>query len=191
MLVFFDIETIRDISELPNLKDIERYQDKLNFMPEFNKIFCISVGYIADDGYQIKTYSWDESEIINQFFNVAKAHDLSWFNIKWFDIPFVVKRAVKLWIAIPQRLKLFGKKPWDMENIIDICEIWKHMGYNTASLDVTCRHLWVKSSKDWIDGSQVQQFVDDGRWDEVIHYCEEDVRATIDVYQKLKEFNFM
>lgn len=57
MLVFFDIETIRDVSELPNEKDIERYQDKINFMPEFNKIFCISVGYIADDGYQIKTYS--------------------------------------------------------------------------------------------------------------------------------------
>lgn len=191
MIVFFDIETVRDDTLTPNENDLERYSDRINFMPEFNKIFCISVWYIADDGYQIKTFSWYETEIVNQFFDVAKAHDLSGFNIKWFDIPFVVKRAVKLGIPVPQKLKVFGKKPWEVGGIIDICEAWKHIWYNTASLDVTCRHLGIKSSKDGIDGSQVQDFVDQWKWDEVIRYCEEDVRATMDIYKKLTELNFM
>lgn len=43
MIVFFDIETVRDDTLTPNENDLERYSDRINFMPEFNKIFCISV----------------------------------------------------------------------------------------------------------------------------------------------------
>jgi hypothetical protein len=51
MIIFFDIETISSFkkenrndsvksTELFLLK--EKYQEKINFMPEFNKILCIS-----------------------------------------------------------------------------------------------------------------------------------------------------
>ena len=47
-MIFFDIETVsifdknvrklnEDIYKIPK----EKYEDKLNFMPEYNRIFCI------------------------------------------------------------------------------------------------------------------------------------------------------
>jgi len=46
MIIYFDIETISDgenINEFDHDKLFERYGEKLNFMPEFNRIFTIAV----------------------------------------------------------------------------------------------------------------------------------------------------
>jgi predicted PolB exonuclease-like 3'-5' exonuclease len=60
-----------------------------------------------------------------------------------------------------------------------------------ASLDIVCQHLWIVTPKNWIDGSQVQAFFNEWRGEEIKRYCEEDVRATMDLYCKFKELNFI
>jgi hypothetical protein len=55
MIIFFDIETISSFKKENRDDSIksteffllkEKYQEKLNFIPEFNKILCISIGFI-------------------------------------------------------------------------------------------------------------------------------------------------
>lgn len=183
-------ENLEKYREYRNLK--EKYEDKLNFMPEFNKILTIAVWYQFQDKIQVKNLEWSEEEQIKQFFEFAKVQKLAWYNIKWFDIPFIVKRAVKLWIEIPNQLKAFDKKPREFDNIIDLYEVWKHIWYSSCSLDVLCNFLWITSPKDfWIDWSQVQEFYDNKKEKEIIEYCKRDVEATVKVYDYFKSINLI
>lgn len=188
MKIFFDIETVSNGMDIP-----EQYTDRGAFMPEFNKIICISAWYTWEQGIILKSYTWDETGILTEFFDsICKPSNSLWgFNIKWFDIPFIVKRALHHGIKIPDTLKAFWKKPWEVSGIFDIYEAYKHIGYNGANLDTVCKHLWVETSKDWIDWSQVQKFYDDGKFEDIVRYCEQDVRATIQIAEKLSALNFI
>jgi predicted PolB exonuclease-like 3'-5' exonuclease len=195
-LLFFDIETVNsfwllDKDEIQAWKD--KYPDRINFMPEFNKIITICVWKILPDG-NIETMSidWeDEEEMIKKFFDMIQNHTLVWFNIKNFDIPFLVKRALFWEIKIPDSLKLWWKKPWDVNNVIDLYEVYKHMGRDSCSLGILCDFLYIPSPKDSIDGSQVQSIYDQWWLPQIIFYCREDVRASAQVYQKFVEFNLL
>lgn len=198
-IIFFDIETIsiftkeeREQKEFSFLQ--EKYWDKLNFMPEFNKILCISIWFKTTNWWVVsRSYSWDEKEIIEKFFEAIKWRNICWFNIKGFDNPFIIKRALKYWIEIPGALKMFWKKPWEMDHIIDLQEVYKSGVFSSYSnLDLVCTYLWITSPKNgWIDGSQVQEFYDKWKEKDIILYCERDVRATINVYDYFKEFNLI
>ena len=168
MILFLDIETVSD-DTIDRWAYLDRYAEKINFMPEFNRVFCISIWYEDSDWERkYKTLSWDEQKIISDFFDIIKNYTVCWFNIKMFDIPFIIKRAMKCWISIPSRFRVFYKKPWEIEGMLDLYDAYKHIGINSATLYLACNHLWVESSKDWIDGSMVQNYVDSWRWDEVI-----------------------
>jgi len=173
----------------------EKYQDKLNFMPEYNKILCISCWYIHNDTWEIitKSISWAEEDVINKFFEFIGWRQISGWNILWFDIPFIIKRALYYKIKIPESLKFYWRKPWDMTHIIDLKDIYKNWVYWAfCSLDLACKFLWITSPKDkWIDWSQVQEFYDNWKEKEIIEYCERDVKATIEVYNYFKEFNLI
>jgi len=163
-------------------------------MPEYNKILCISAWYINNnDEIVIKTFSWDEKTTIQEFFNAIEKNNISWYNIKWFDIPFIIKRALNHQIAIPNSLKFFWKKPWELEHIIDLLEVYKNWVFNSfSSLDLVCNFLWITSPKDkGIDWSQVQEFYDLWKEKEIIEYCERDVKATIEVYNYFKLYNLI
>ncbi len=195
MNLFFDIETVLDttVPEELLVKAREKNEKQFDFLPEYHKILCISVGYIdGNNEKKIKTLTWDEVDIISDFQSMVKANTLIWFNISWFDIPFIVKRGLKYGLMVPSGLKTFGKKPWDMLNIVDLYQVYKMTGYNSASMDAVCKFLDIQSSKDeWIDGSLVQSFHDQWRDQEIYDYCERDVSATIDIYDKFKLLNFI
>jgi predicted PolB exonuclease-like 3'-5' exonuclease len=103
------------------------------------------------------------------------------YNIKGFDIPFIVKRAVILGIKIPNTLKPYGKKPWEMTGIDDLYEVWKHMSGKACSLDTLCGALNIPTPKDKMNGAQVDDYFRDGRLDEIVEYCVKDVQACVKV----------
>lgn len=194
-ILFFDIETVLDdhITDDFTIDSLrEKHWENFDFMPEFHKILTICIGKIDLDG-SIVTRSIDgtEIEIIWQFLDMIRSNVLCWFNIKWFDIPFIVKRALHHGFVIPGSLKLFGKKPWDMENMLDLYEVYKHTGYKSGSLDTICKFLSIPTPKQWIDGSQVQKFHDEWKDGEIVTYCMNDVEATIRVYEKFKALNLI
>lgn len=197
-ILFFDIETILDESK--NREDIfakrdtmrEELQKQFDFMPEFHQILTISVGIFKQDGTKIiRNLEGAENMQIEKFFELSEKYNLCGFNIKGFDIPFIIRRALHLGIKIPNSLKLFGKKPWDMTNFIDLKEIYRHTGMMSASLDVVCYNLNIPTPKDWIDGSQVQDFHDRKEDKKILEYCCRDVEATMEVYKKFKDLNLI
>ena len=195
----YDQSTILSIDTLTIMKD--KFWENFDFMPEFHSILTICVGKIEADGnIATKNLAGTEKEMIEQFFALTEYTDwrkvlpntLCWFNIKSFDIPFIVKRALAHWIKIPHYFKLFWKKPWDMENFLDLYEVYKHTWFKACSLDTLCKFLDIPTPKRWwIDGSQVQQYHDEWRDWEIVTYCMNDVEATARVYQRFTELNLI
>lgn len=191
MIIFFDIETISDWDYKE--KYIELYWDKINFLPELNKILTICLWTETKEWIIIKNLEWDEKTQIIWFFNAIKWNKLSWFNIKKFDIPFIIKRALYYQLEIPNDLKIYWKKPWEIDNVIDLQEIYNYwIFWAIWNLDLICNFIWITSPKSWnIDWSQVQEFYNNWKWNEIIDYCKRDVIATIELYNYFKKYNLI
>ena len=51
--------------------------------------------------------------------------------------------------------------------------------------------LGIASPKDGMDGSQIQQAYDDGKLDDIVHYCMADVVATKNLFDKFVTLNLL
>jgi predicted PolB exonuclease-like 3'-5' exonuclease len=163
----------------------------------YGKIVCISFGYFHeknDDGYTINSIFNDDEEILMKeiqklFIKVSKKHlILSGFNINGFDIPWIVHKLNKYNLAIPPVLKIYGKKPWELQSF-DLFNEWKST-YSTykflPSFDEVCYELGVPSPKDKIDGSKVHHtYWEENDLPSVVKYCEGDVYSTMLVAEKM------
>lgn len=190
-MIFFDIETA-SVWDIP-AKALEKYGEKLNFMPEFNQIVSIAVWQKVGRKYVVKAIKWTEAEKIKVFFDLIKWKRICGFNIRNFDIPFIVKRALYHKIAIPNDLKFFGKKPWETDHIVDLFEIYKcNVWWAPGNMDLVSNFIWIKSSKDgWVDGSMVQELWDKWETKRINEYCIDDVQGNIDIYEYFKTYNLI
>lgn len=196
MIIYFDIETIQDTENLKNFnmdKLQKKYWEKIKFSPEVTKIITITLWTDTKDWRVIKNLEWDEETQIKSFFKAIEWNIICWFNIKGFDLPFIIKRALKYWIDIPECIKFFWKKPWEMENIIDLLEVYRQNVFGSIwNLDLICNFLWITSPKDDnIDWWQVQRYFDEWKTKEILEYCKRDVEATMKVYKYFKEYNLI
>lgn len=215
-ILFLDIETVpevADFNELDNeMKDLwdhkTQYQRKDEYTPEefyeragiwaeFGKIVCISAGYFTLKGdirhFRVTSFFGDEKKILRDFSNLMNNHFgqpqhlMCGHNIKEFDIPFIARRMIINQIAIPDKLNLFGKKPWEIPHL-DTLELWKFGDYkHFTALKLLTKILGIASPKDDIDGSQVGHvFYVEKDIDRIAIYCEKDVIAVAQVFLRLR-----
>ena len=215
-ILFLDIETVPEtqyLSDLDETKQIlwelkSQYQRKDEFTAdefyeragiwaEFGKIICISVGYfnILDEArtFRVTSFHGDELTILNDFkslivshFSMSK-HLLCAHNGKEFDFPYIARRMIINNIELPNKLNLFGKKPWEVPHL-DTLDLWKFGDYKTyTSLKLLTNVLGIPSPKDDIDGSQVcRVYYEDKDIDRIITYCEKDTIAVAQVLLRLR-----
>jgi hypothetical protein len=90
-------------------------------------------------------------------------------------------------IAIPNKLNLFGKKPWEIPHL-DTLELWKFGDYkHFTSLKLMCKVLGIPSPKGDIDGSKVGHvFYVDEDIDRIVTYCEKDTIAVAQIFLRLR-----
>ncbi len=171
------------------------YQAKAGIFAEFGKIICISCGYLSDGTFRLKTiYNNDEEELltqfvalINEYYPDPKNAFLCGHNIKEFDVPYLCRRMIIHNISLPNLLDISGKKPWQVEHLLDTLEMWKFGDFkNFTSLSLLSEILSIPSPKDDIDGSQVGQVY----WNEqnlkrIADYCAKDVITTAKVFLRL------
>jgi len=215
-ILFLDIETIPQ-QELYNDLDDEmkelwqhktQYQRKDDYTPEdfyeragiwaeFGKIVCLSVGYFVNKGdirnFRVTSFFGEEKKILKDFasllndhFNLTQ-HVLCGHNAKEFDIPFIARRMIINQMTIPNKLNLFGKKPWEISHL-DTLELWKFGDYkHFTSLKLLTKILDIPSSKGDIDGSQVAKvYYVDKDIDRIVTYCEKDVIAVAQIFLRLR-----
>src|SRR5690606_24626951 len=99
-----------------------------------------------------------------------------------FDIRFIWQRAIILGVEIPDWWPI-DAKPWDDTRVVDTMTLWAGHG-NRISLDRLCRALGIPG-KDGIDGSKVWDAIVDGRLDDVVAYCDDDIRRLRSCHRKM------
>jgi len=169
------------------------YVDKSPLMPEYGKIVCVSMAYYRNDKLKMKSvYNDDEETLIIEvhkvFDNISKNTTFGncGYYIKGFDIPWLNKKMMKYGLKIPNMLRTFGVKPWDM-NTFDLAEIWRSSGtLENVSFDEMLSDLDVDSPKGDISGEDVSRvYWQDGNLERIKEYCENDVIACVDAAKKL------
>ena len=215
-ILFLDIETVpekKDYNDLSQEKQelweqksayqrkddytAEEFYDRAGIWAEFGKIVCISVGFFSFKGntrsFRVTSYHGDEISILNDFKNLLESH-FQWpdkllcaHNGKEFDFPYIARRMIINGIEIPQKLNLFGKKPWEVPHL-DTMELWKFGDYkHYTSLKLLANILNIPSPKDDIDGSQVRNvFYEENDVDRIIMYCEKDTITVAQILLRLR-----
>jgi len=215
-ILFLDIETVPEVetfSELSKEKqelyalktqyqrkeDIsaEEFYERAGIWAEFGKIICISVGYFvnidSDRSFRVKSFSGDEAQLLEAFKKLLEnhfnkpGHVLCAHNGKEFDFPYIARRMIIHNISLPEKLNLFGKKPWGVAHL-DTMDLWKFGDYkHYTSLKLLTNILGIPSPKQDIDGSQVAEvYFKEKDLNMIVEYCERD---TIAVAQLLLRFN--
>jgi len=187
---------------------IQVYDEKAAIFAEFNKIICISVGYLAYDEDEIvlkvKSYFGDnEKEILKEFSSLLKKHYnnlekyyLCGHNIKEFDCPVICRRMLIHDLELPKLLNLSRKKPWQVGHLIDTLEMWKFGDYKSyISLDLLSAVLDISSTKTNLVGSLVSRvYWEYNDIERIKLYCEQDVVTTVSVFLRLvqeKKFDYV
>lgn len=175
----------------------EDFYDRAGIWAEFGKIICISVGYfiVKSDirNFRVTSFIGEEKKILLDFNNLLDNHFsqpqhlLCGHNAKEFDIPFIARRMIINSIPIPNKLNLFGKKPWEIPHL-DTLELWKFGDYkHFTSLKLLTKILGIPSPKGDIDGSQVGHvFYVEKDIDRIVTYCEKDTIAVAQVFLRLR-----
>ena len=142
----------------------------------------IRVKSIANENEKILLQEY--IDLLNSYYNSPDflfcAH-----NGKEFDIPFLCRRILINGLKLPFILNVAGKKPWEIKHL-DTMELWKFGDFkNYTSLDLLTYIFNIPTPKDDMDGSQVAKvFYEEKNLDRIIHYCEKDVIATIQLFRK-------
>jgi len=165
----------------------ETIYDRAGIYAEFGKIICISCGYIQGSGEDrklvLKSFCGDdEVRILNDFAEMLQKWSgeadkfLCAHNGKEFDYPYICRRMIINSIAIPEALKIAGRKPWEVRHL-DTLEMWKFGDYKSfTSLKLLAKVLGIPSPKDDIDGSMVNSvYWNEKDIDRIAHYCQKDV----------------
>ncbi|HEY0091457.1 MAG TPA: 3'-5' exonuclease [Flavobacterium sp.] len=175
----------------------EDFYDRAGIWAEFGKIVCLSFGYFTLKAdirhFRVTSFFGDEAKILRDFNNLmanhfnSPQHLLCGHNAKEFDLPFIARRMIINSIPIPDKLNLFGKKPWEVCHL-DTLELWKFGDYkHFTSLKLLTKVLGIPSSKGDIDGSQVGHvFYVEKDIDRIVTYCEKDVIAVAQVFLRLR-----
>ncbi len=221
-ILFLDIETVPEFEHFSDLSKIkqelyakktqyqrkeeftaEEFYERAGIWAEFGKIICISVGFFSsfekNRTFRIKSYYSDnEKELLTEFkdllfehFSKPK-HLLCAHNGKEFDFPYIARRMIINNINLPEKLNLFGKKPWEIQHI-DTLDLWKFGDYkHYTSLSLLTNILNIPSPKDDIDGSQVAEvYYKEKNLNRIVKYCEKDTLAVVQLLLRFSNIDLL
>jgi hypothetical protein len=201
-ILFLDIETVPMVPEYDMLpeqfkklwdrkaKYLSKSQDdtsdklfeRAGIYAEFGKIICISVGYMYNRDFRIKSFYGDDelvllkefTELLNKYYN-RRDQLLCAHNGKEFDYPYIARRMLINGIPLPGIINIAGKKPWEVAHL-DTMELWKFGDYkNYTSLELLSAIFGIPTPKEDIDGSQVAEvYYKDKDLDRIVQYCQRD-----------------
>ena len=204
-----DHKYANEMSDTVTYNDL--YKKYAGLYPEFSKIVCISVGYFSSPTeFKVNAfYGKDGSEksLIEEFSEVwtrlsTNCKHIGGHNIKGFDVPFIIRRALINNITLPMVFSLYNAKPWEVVQFVDTMDMWKPLNANlgSATLDSIAAALGFKSPKDEMSGdlvSTVYHMPENvnsplKNIQKIGKYCNGDVITTAFVYVRLtKGDNFM
>jgi DNA polymerase elongation subunit (family B) len=178
--------------------DADLFNSRAGIYAEFGKIVCIGAGKFVENEHgmlmlRTKAYSdHNEAQLLSAFKSMLERTDpmttrLCAHNGKEFDFPYICRRMLINGIALPSLLSLSGKKPWEVLHQ-DTMELWKFGDFkHYTSLDLLAAVFDIPSSKDGMDGSQVNRvYYEENDLDRIASYCLRDVVVLAQLYLRLQ-----
>ena len=188
----------------------EAIPDRTGLMPGLGKIIAIALwhaeteqGLVLLEGEQTEKQSWervqhseifrgDEAALLAKFWEVVSKRGkngrlprLVTYNGRSYDGPMLMIRSSQLDVAPSRQLVPYR---YDLSDHCDLFDVLTFQGAmrDRYSLDYWCRRFDIESPKGSIDGSQVARAYREGRIDEIGEYCLRDVRATAELFGRLR-----
>jgi DNA polymerase elongation subunit (family B) len=174
------------------------FHQRAGIYAEFGKIICIGVGKFFENeegelGLRTKSYYGDdEKALLLEFKSMVEKFDqttlrLCAHNGKEFDFPYICRRMLVNCISLPPVLSLSGKKSWEVQHL-DTMEMWKFGDYkHYTSLDLLAAIFSIPSSKQDMDGSQVNGvYYKEKNLAKIQEYCVRDVVVLSQLFLKMK-----
>jgi 3'-5' exonuclease len=160
----------------------EQYLLGTSFDGSFGRILCI--GYAIDDNpAECLCDDKDEAKILREFWEIAEDANLFiGHNIIDFDMRFIYQRSIINNVLPPLDLTFARYRNSPM---YDTMKEWVKWSMGSVGLEHLALALGIPTPKDGIDGSQVNDFYNKGKIDEICEYCKRDVEATRAVYKRM------
>ena len=178
------------------------FQKYAALFPEFGKIVCISLGYFINaTDFVVQAFSGADEKILlkrvsDELTKLSATYKIiGGWNIKQFDIPYMVRRATIVDMNLDVRFDYFSKKPWEMTDFLDIMEVWKagatYLG--SASLESVSAAFGFNSPKESMEGSRVSTvfYSPDQKAGlaRIGKYCNSDIIYTSTLYVRMTRGN--
>lgn len=171
------------------------YFDRAGIHAEFGQVICVGVGFFQTKKkekklvFRSKVFAdSEERELLLALKDLLdkKKWILCAHNGKEFDFPYLCRRMLIQGIPLPEPLQLTGKKPWEVRHL-DTMELWKFGDYkHYTRLELLAAVFGIPSSKDGIDGSQVNSaFYLQNDLEKIKTYCLRDVEVTARIYMAM------
>jgi 3'-5' exonuclease len=182
-----------------NCKDIPSYFfEKAAIYAEFGKVVVIGLGYFHENekgqlSLRVKSLTAEtEEQLLLDFASlvekIAKPKEISLcaHNGKEFDFPYLCRRMLVNGVRIPDYLNLSTKKPWEVPHF-DTLEMWKFGDRKSyTSLELLATVFDIPTSKQSIDGSQVNKtYYMDNNLSLIADYCRRDVAVLAQLFLKM------
>jgi hypothetical protein len=176
------------------------YFDRAGIHAEFGQVVCIGLGYFQKNKKEKKLVlrskcisHLQERELLLEFKALLdkKKWILCAHNGKEFDFPYLCRRMLIHGIILPEPLQIAGKKPWEIRHL-DTMELWKFGDYKYYTrLELLAAVFGIESSKDDLDGSQVNAtFYLEKDIEKIKIYCLKDVEVTARIYLAMNPQDF-
>mgnify|MGYP003141440590 FL=1 len=184
----------RRYPEDSNLSSNQLFTKRAALIPEFGKIVCVSVGFLMADGeIKLDTFMGNEKDILQKTSSLFDRVDnlnfnICGHNIKNFDLPYIAKRMLINNIKVPNIIPNYKIKPWESK-VLDTKEVWNFNSFKgLSSLELICATMGIDNPKDnEVNGSNMHNYYyNNSDKDKIKNYCEEDVKSTIKLIQKIK-----
>lgn len=183
------------------------YQEKAGLYAEFNKIVCVSFGWVVTEGgpfnggdllnpkreeprIELKSfYQLDEKALLLAVagFMKDKYQFCAHFG-KGFDYRVLSQKFIIYGLPLPACLDNAGKKPWEI-GLVDTAEMWKFGDMkHTCSLDLLAHCFGLPSPKQDMHGADVGRVYHTEGIEglkKIVAYCEADVKALVNVHRRI------
>lgn len=203
-MIVFDIETVEDVRGKEH--DWEKFREKRKLepwqggglFPEFGKVHTICAAQVFDNDQALpvgETFAeslgdhHDSDKFLLDKFGTwldkVRVYRLCGWNIKGFDIPFIGRRMIYTRTKLPTEFLIGNKKPWEIPHL-DLMEAIRFGGNDRVSLNNFLISLGIPTSKDDIDGSQVNDASIRGEHLRIQSYCKKDVSVSVKAFRELR-----
>lgn len=179
--------------------DIKKWESErvkeCSLNPRLGRILCIGVSAEdqAGDSVLLAPHESDESTILEAFWNIVqryKGQVVTW-NGSW-DLQFILLRSMALGVQptiSPMTIRGWFRK-YSVEPHFDCKAVLTNWGAPKAGEGLTqwATFLGIEGKTDGVTGADVYEMYTANRLDSIIEYCEQDVRATRQIYNKISPY---